>query len=104
MSQESCGGWALPCQAMQWGGGGGVPVRHIGLRVGPGPRYWLLGGTGRIQARDAGPPRPVPEIQGRSRPWRSLMQRGRFLESGPEARCLYSQGRGTVTEGAAGSA
>lgn len=23
MSQESCGGWALPCQAMQWGGGGG---------------------------------------------------------------------------------
>lgn len=26
------------------------------------------------------------------------MQRGRLLESGPEARCPYSQGRGTVTE------
>lgn len=105
----------LPSRARNLGGGHwparlcsvGVPFRHIGLRVGPVPRCWLLGGTGRTQARDAGPPRPVPAIQRRSRPWRSLMHRS---PPGVRARGALSvqpgsgYGHRAGWEGAAGSA
>lgn len=46
-------------------------------------------------------PRPVLLDPGRSRPWKSLMQRS--LPGVRARRCLYSQGQGTVAEGAAGS-